>query len=435
MREILHRLIGHKRRRDATHTPQPVRASGDTVRNSGGSNPTAIQDGQETASVTPGPSTDRPIEVCYLINHLAPDGAPTVVESLVEEIGADDIEFTVCFFGGDDTLQSNLEAAGARVRNFGATTDYPQFDPRSLPAMVDFFSGASFDILHCHLPYAQTLGRLVAHLGDIDHVVSTQHNVPSNYHPVERVAERATRRLDAATVAVSGGVESAFTGAEPTAPTERGAWGTIQNGIDVEAFAASVAAADGGSVREEWDVADADPLFVNIARYQPQKDQMALIEAMDRVADTLPSAHLLVVGWGTLEAELRAAVRERGLTDSVTVTGRVPEIHGYYAAADAFVLSSEFEGLPVTLLEAMAAGCPVVATDIPGVTEVVVDGETGRLVPPGDHEGLAEALLDMGDATRREAFGAAGRERVEGQFSVERMADDHVELYRSLARG
>jgi glycosyltransferase involved in cell wall biosynthesis len=383
-----------------------------------------------TAGVAEPPTTE--IEVCYLINHLAPDGAPTVIESLVEEISAEDISFTVCFFGGDDTLQRSLEAKGARVVNFGATTDYPQFDPRALPTMVAFFAKESFDILHCHLPFAQSLGRLAGSLGDIDHVVSTQHNVPSASHPVERAAERVTRRLDTATVACSGGVESAYTGSEPSEPTGQGKWGTIQNGIDVEVFAGAVAEADGEAVRERWGVKDAAPLFVNIGRYKPQKAQATLVAAMERVAAKLPDAHLLIIGWGPLESELRADVRERGLSDAVTVTGRVPEIHPYYAAADTFVLPSRNEGLPVTILEAMAASCPIVATDIPGVSEVVEDSETGLLVDPGSPAALADALVKVGEIPDRNALGTAGYRRVTEQFSVRQMAADHVELYRAL---
>jgi glycosyltransferase involved in cell wall biosynthesis len=381
----------------------------------------------------PPESTAEPIDLCYLINHLAPDGAPTVIESLVAEMSADDISITVCYFGGDDTLRESLEQKGARVVDFGATTEFPQFDPSSLPSMVSFFRRESFDILHCHLPYAQSLGRLVGYFGDIDHVVSTQHNVPSNYHPVERVAERVTRQLDTATVAVSGGVESAFTDSAPSTPTSPGKWGTIQNGIDAREFASAVSGADSASVLEQWDLADADPLLVNIARYQPQKDQKTLIKAMNQVTEVLPSAHLLIVGWGPLESDLRAAVRDHGLRDSVTVTGRVPDIHPYYAAADAFVLSSEFEGLPVTLLEAMAGACPIVATDIAGVREVVIDGETGKLVEPDAPGDMADALITLYTEHDTETMGLAGRNRVFDNFSVAQMATDHVELYRSLA--
>jgi glycosyltransferase involved in cell wall biosynthesis len=374
---------------------------------------------------------DAPIEVCYLINHLAPDGAPTVIESLVAELPADEIECTVCFFGGDDTLRERLESSGARVVDFGATTEYPQFDPRSLPSLVTFFARESFDILHCHLPYAQSLGRVVGQLGNIEHIVSTQHNVPSNYHPVERLAERVTQSLDSATVAVSGGVESAFTGRDPTTSTGSG-WGTIQNGIDVDAFSTSVAESNPGDVYEQWGVEDADPLFVNIARYQPQKGQRTLIESMERVVEAVPSAKLLVVGWGPLGDELRTSVQERGLTDAVTVTGRVPDIHPYYAAADTFVLPSNFEGLPVTLLEAMAAACPIVATDIPGVREVVVDGATGTLVAPESPKALADALIEMAQHTNRDQFGTTGHQRVQEQFSIQQMVTEHVTLYQSL---
>ena len=379
-----------------------------------------------------GSTRERPTEVCYLINHLAPDGAPSVVESLVAETPADDVSFTVCFFGGDGSLQESMERAGARVVDFGAATDYPQFDPRSLPSMVAFFARESFDVLHCHLPYAQSLGRVVGRLADVDHVVSTQHNVPSNYHPVERLAERATRRLDSATVAVSGGVESAFTGENPSRHTDGGRWCTIQNGIDVDAFAAAVDDSGPESVRERWGVEDADPLFVNVARYDPEKGQHTLIAAMEDVVETLPSAHLLVVGWGALESDLRAAVSDRGLTESVTVTGRVPDIHGYYAAADVFVSASTTEGLPVTLLEAMSASRPVVATDIPGVQEVVVEGETGALVPTDTPDELADAMVETAEPGRREAFGENGFRCVRDQFSVESMVADHLALYRGL---
>lgn len=380
----------------------------------------------------PSGDTDQVIELCYLTNQLPPDGAPSVIESLVEHIEAEDISITVCFFGSDDTLQSTLEAKGVAVHNFGAVTEFPQFDPRALFSMIGFFASESFDILHCHLPYSQSLGRIVATVADIDRVVSTQHNVPSNYHPVERVAERATRSVDAATVAVSGGVESAFTGSEPTALDEDGTWCTIQNGINVDGFASSVAAADGAEIRDEWNIDEDAPLFVNIARYQPQKAQRDLIAAMETVVETIPAANLLVVGWGPLEDDLREEVETRGLGDAVTITGRVPDIHGYYAAADTFVLSSQFEGLPVALLEAMAAACPVVATDIPGVREVVIEGETGQLVAPGEPDGLAETLVDVAQSSESERLGKNGYDRVKSNFSIEQMAEKHVRLYRSL---
>ncbi|WP_394353563.1 glycosyltransferase [Halosimplex rubrum] len=125
-----------------------------------------------------------------------------------------------------------------------------------------------------------------------------------------------------------------------------------------------------------------------------------------------------MVGWGPREDRLRDRIRQRGLGDAVTVTGRVPSVHEYYALADVFVSSSVFEGLPIAHLEGMAAGLPIVATDIPGVVEVVVDGETGLLIPPEDPGALASGMCELADATRRTEFGHEGRQRVESKFDI-----------------
>jgi len=380
-------------------------------------------------------SQDELIRVCFLINKLAPDGAPTIALNLVEGAQKQNFDCTVCFFGGDDTLQQDFEDAGARVVDFGAVGEYPQFDPRSLPRMLRFFHQASFDILHCHLPYSQSLGRLVGSVSDVDHIVSTQHNVPANYHPIERAGERITRFLDSRTIAVSEGVQTAFTGSsEIFDPEISGQWSTIPNGIDVDAFAGSVDSADGKAIRQEWGISDSDPLYLNVARYEPQKRQYTLIEAMKSVVDHTPSAHLLLIGWGSLESSLRARADEAGLSDAVTVTGRVPEIHGYYAAADVFVSASAFEGLPVTILEAMAAKCPVVATDIHGVREVVLNNKTGRLVPTDEPTQMAAAMREFTDQTKRKHFAKQGYERVREQFTVEQMVHRYLRLYRSISK-
>lgn len=369
------------------------------------------------------------LQVCYLINQLAPGGAPTLLLDIIDNTDDPDVSYTVCFLEGDDTLVTDMEASGAEVIDFGA--DF-KFDPRALARLTRFVRRHEFDVLHAHLPYSQTLGRLTATVGSVGTVVSTQHNVPANYHPVTRTLERATRPLDDATVAVSTGVERAFRGdAHRYHRSLDDGWCTIYNGIDVDGFAADVADADPTAVVAE--VSDADPVFLDVARYVSAKSQETLVDAMTDVVASLPEAQLLLVGWGPREEALRDRVRDRGLADRVTVTGRVPSVHPYYAAADAFVSSSTFEGLPITHLEAMAAGLPLVATAIPGVEEVVVDGETGRLVPPGDPDALAAAMVDVASGDRRSTYGRAGRDRVATEFDIQGAVDDHLDLYRRLS--
>ncbi|WP_235853591.1 glycosyltransferase [Halosimplex salinum] len=367
------------------------------------------------------------MEICYLINQLAPGGAPTLLLDIVRRTEDPTISYTVCFVEGDETLADDLEAAGAEVVDFGAAV---KFDPRALWRMFRFFRQRTFDVLHAHLPYSQTLGRICAQFSDVDAVLSTQHNVPENYHPVTRRLERWTRPLDDATVAVSEGVERAFRGdSHRFDGVLDDGWCTIYNGIDVDAFAESVASADLASIDRD---ATAGPVYLNVSRYVSAKAQIDLIDAMATVVEREPTAHLYIVGWGPHEERLRERVRNRNLTDSVTVTGRVLSVHEYYAVADAFVSSSVFEGMPIAHLEAMAAELPVVATDIPGVDEVVVSGETGLLVPSRDPTALSNAMVEVAGEDYGTTLGRAGGKRVRAEFDVEATVSSHLRLYRSL---
>jgi glycosyltransferase involved in cell wall biosynthesis len=274
------------------------------------------------------------------------------------------------------------------------------------------------------------LGRVFGRLGGIERVVSTQHSAPNNYHLITRTLERVTRPLDSRTIAVSKAVERLFTGdAQEYEPDQARRWCTIHNGIDTEKFGTAVQAAEAADIRSDMDLGDG-PVFLNVGRYTPQKSQHTLIEAMTQVVRELPDARLLVVGWGELECDLRKAVRRRGLGEHVNVTGRVASIHPCYKLADVFALSSVRESFGIVLLEAMAAGLPVVATDVQGIPEVVEDGTTGSLVPPDDPDQLADAMIRA--ATTDEGYGANGYERAATVFDIRETVSSHIELYREI---
>lgn len=369
--------------------------------------------------------SDR-LKVLQLITALQYGGAENMVADLVETI--DDATFTVGYMEAKNDLVPRLVDAGVTVKSFDE--DF-RFDPRALARLWQFLRAESFDIVHAHLPYAQTVGRLAAAGSDTDGVISTQHNVADTWHPVTRFTERATRPLETVTVAVSKGVERSFTGsAHP--PNQLGDdWCTIYNGIDVDSFEQQVDTADMVSVCEEFDLDPETLTLLNVGRYVPVKRQR---EAIQAVAQTSFNTQLLIVGDGPLKAELRTQAAELGLSDRVHVTGRVEDIKPFYAISDVFVAPSRGEGLPITLLEAMAARLPVVATDISGIREVVDDDVTGRLYEPGDFEALRAVLAELRDPSLRRDYGTAGHERAKATFSVERMAASYAELYRQVAR-
>ncbi len=146
-----------------------------------------------------------------------------------------------------------------------------------------------------------------------------------------------------------------------------------------------------------------------------------------------PHLHFLFVGDGELKAELQAQVQSLNLSGNVHFLGNRSDVPALLAASDFFVLPSLWEGLPMALLEAMAAGKPVVATAVSGTKLVMIPNETGLVVPPGDAQKLAEAILQLvSDPVRAKAMGIAARQQVAKEFSAQKQADDHLALYRRL---
>lgn len=364
------------------------------------------------------------IKSCQVINSLNFGGAEHLLVHLSEAM--DEVNFTIVSLEGPSSLTETLRETGAEVYHLN---EQRRFDPRTLFSLRQFLSGNEFDIIHSHLPYAQTLTRIAARSLSQEAIISTQHNAPSNYHPITRSTERATRRYDDTTIAVSQGVERAFTGKAHEPHVFGDDWCTIYNGIDIQGYRDTVVKAKGEHIREELEIDESTPLFLNVGRYVPVKSQDMLIEAM--AESSLSEFALVIVGHGPQEEYIKRKIKQHNLSNRVTITGRVQEVEPYYAAADVFVSSSRMEGLPVTLLEAMASELPVIASNIPGVREVVVEGETGALYPYQDIERLASLLVQFAEKDQT-MLGEAGFKRAKSIFDIEVMADAHLNLYRSL---
>jgi len=167
-------------------------------------------------------------------------------------------------------------------------------------------------------------------------------------------------------------------------------------------------------------IGGADPLLVCVARLVPPKAIDVLVKAMAVIGRRRPECRCLIIGDGSLEAELRALAAELGVDRTVTFVGRTDDVRPYLELADIFVLSSKWEGLPLSLLEAMAYGLPCVATDLAGNREVVAHGDTGLIVKSGSPEALAEAVLSLAEDTKeRDRMAVNARKRVEEHFDIE----------------
>ena len=206
---------------------------------------------------------------------------------------------------------------------------------------------------------------------------------------------------------------------------------TVHEGIDL----AHVEAAPRADIHGEFWLPHHAPIVGNVAALVPHKGQRHLIEAAALVLPRAPDARFVIAGEGELRPTLERQIREHHLEKHVFLAGFRPDVLSLHKGFDVFVMSSVTEGLGTSLLDAMACGKPVVATSAGGMPEVVVDGETGVLVPPRDDRALAAAIVRLlGDEDLRGRLGAAGLARVREHFSAERMIGDTLAVYEEVVR-
>jgi glycosyltransferase involved in cell wall biosynthesis len=205
----------------------------------------------------------------------------------------------------------------------------------------------------------------------------------------------------------------------------------IHNGIDVAKFSDMAGAAR--AIRSEFGLGADDVLIVTVARLVWFKGLHELLDAAALVLARFGNVRFLIAGSGPQHDELEAKARALKIGDRVILAGERRDVPGILAAADIFALSSVSEGLPISILEAMAAGAPVVATDVGGIAELVEDGTSGYLAPKRDPTAFAERLcLLVSDAALRRSFGASGRARALAAFSPERMVTRTADVYETL---
>lgn len=325
----------------------------------------------------------------------------------------------------DDSLRG-LVGDGVKVASLGMRRAVP--DPRGLLVLRGLLRRWQPDIVHAHMVHANLLARVATLLVRVP-VISTIHNEDEG-HQWRYLAYRITDSLSDLTTAVSqGAVDSAVRrGAAP-----KGGIRKVFNGIGTEAYRSDRRArvatrrALGLSDRFTW---------LAVGRMVEAKAYPDMIAAFKRVHVDSPDARLLIAGIGPLEEVVRALVREGGLDGSIFLLGLRSDVPALMQAADAFVMSSAWEGLPTVLLEAGASALPIVTTDVGGSREAVLDGESGLVVPTGNVAALADAMVKVMalPVAQRRSMGHAGRTHVSETFDLELVADTWEGIYRDTLR-
>jgi len=288
-------------------------------------------------------------------------------------------------------------------------------------------------LVHTHTSKAGFLGRLAARLARVPMIVHTPHGhvfygyygprLTAFFVRLERLAARLTDRI---VVLTERGIEEHLA----RGIGRREQFRVIPSGVDLERIRRAAPPYETARARLGMD--SGTHLIVGLGRLVPVKGFQVLVKALPLIVSAVPSARLLLVGEGPLREDLLVEARALGVGDRLELAGAQSDPAPFLAAADLVVVPSLNEGMGRVLVEAMALGCPVVATCVGGIPVVVLDGETGRLVAPDDPPALAGAVTELlKDPGVRQRMGEAGRRRAE-QFSLAVMESRLLDLYRDL---
>jgi glycosyltransferase involved in cell wall biosynthesis len=324
-----------------------------------------------------------------------------------------------------------LGPMGLEARSLGLTTDSLEMrrgvpDPRGLVRLVRIVRAWKPDVVHSHMVHANLMARALRLLVSVPVLVSTIHNVYEG-GPGLMAAYRLTNGLVDQMTIISEAAAGRFVG-ERIVPARL--LTVIANGVDTERMR-NVPPGTGDMLRSSFGATAAEFVWLAVGRFEIAKDYPNLLRAFARVRAARPDAVLVIVGQGSLQGEAEALTAELGVRDAVRFLGARNDVPAVMSAADGYVMSSAWEGMPMVLLEAAAAGLPIVATAVGGNGEVVREGESGFLVPARDPAALGAGMLRLMALPEgeRRALGERGREHVRANYGLHRVAERWERVY------
>lgn len=375
------------------------------------------------------------LQVLVVLDALRLGGAETLIAQLGRVADQGGLKLDVLSLHGSSgehsKLEPMLEEAGLKPRYLGVTRT---LDPRGFVRLVQTIRETRPDIVHAHLEMAITLAVPAAALAQVASV-GTFHHV---YRPLsgraaarERLAVEVATRSRAAIFVSQASLQSFASRYRPGQPPPAN-WKVIHNGVDLDHFSPA-----NPPERPIADLGIPGARIVTIlAALRDFKGIVHAVRAWPAVIAAHPDARLVIVGSGSEEAALRHEVAQLGLEGSVHFAGMRSDVPEILRASDLVVLPSIYgENLPTVLMEAGGCARAVIASAVGGIGDIVVDGETGRLVPPGDEAGLAAAMIDLlANPSECRRLGMAARRRMEAKFDATLWARSLRETYEEAIR-
>ena len=367
------------------------------------------------------------MRIAQMLDTLNWGGAQKMQLSLIETLCPLGIEVTVIGLNDsfDSLLTEKMQASGAKVVIF----PFPKlFRPRSFFQIVKYLRHEKFDLLHGYLTYSNIIGPLAGVLTGTPTIASLRNAdfERKGYTPQRELLETFMLRHVATRVMANGEVVAKFARQrlKNSRPVD-----VITNAVDC---LPSISEDEREKLRRDL-IGDAKrPFVLSVGRLTSQKGFSDLIDAFVIVHSQIPSAALVIAGGGDLMDELNAQINLLGMEHYVFLLGHRDDIPLLLAAADIYVNSSHYEGTPVSVLEAMASGLPVIATTV-GENSYLLNKDTGLLVSPHQPKELANALIALLSSREKcREMGQAGSERIRHNYSIENWRRKMLELYAQI---
>jgi glycosyltransferase involved in cell wall biosynthesis len=371
-------------------------------------------------------SNNQPYKILVLIKSLGLGGAERLLVDALPYLNRERFEYTFAYLlPWKDFLVPQFREAGFPIHCLGPAKmvdigqswrneergEKVKWLPRSLQQLNLLQSQKHFDLIHAHMPVAGILARCLGRFYDIP-VIYTEHNLQERYHPLTRWLNRATYDWNECVLTVSQEVSASLArlGLERKTRLK-----TVLNGVPVERVWAEAANLNG--LRGELEIPPGHLVVGTVAVFTLKKRLQDWLEVAAQVASQREDVTFLLVGHGPEETTLKAKVQALGLTERIRMPGFRPDGRRVLGLMDVYLMCSEFEGLPIALLEAMALAKPIVATAVGGIPEVVQNGQEGFLTPVGAIDSLADhSLTLLADCQRRQQMGQRGAQKVAEDF-------------------
>jgi len=370
----------------------------------------------------------RRLTVVYVIDNMRYGGTELNAVRTAERLNPERFDLRVLCIGDEGPLSERYRRRGIPVvmiplRSFYGTTMFS-----AGWNFMRYLRRERVDVVHAHDVYSNIFAVMWARLGRTPVVIASRrwwHSLPN---AKLRWGNRVVFPLADAILANSGQV--AKTILNEGIPSDR-VW-TVPNFVDDEAFG-ELSNADRIRLRTSWGAPENSVVLGCVARFDPVKDHATLIRAFAVLRDRHPEVFLVLIGDGPTRPQLEQLIEEMDLKGSVHLAGELRAGSNLHHGLDISVLSSKSEGFPNSVVEAMAAGNPVVATSVGGTIDAVIDGETGLLVPPSDPSALEQALSKLViDEQQRRRFGNAGKAHARKHFQASAVVSQVESMYQRL---